>query len=339
VKEKRILIVRTDRVGDTVMITPMLRELKKKFPDSFIATLTRPSTSQIILNNPNVDKILIDDLSKETFWDVTSQIRKLKFTHGILVLPTERAAYQMFLGRVKRRYMTGKKLYGVITMFHSVSRNKYNPLKHEADYCMDLARKIGVITDNIQPEIFVTDFEKTNSLNLLYSKGVNPDDYKIFLHTGSKNSAPNWNEEKYITLIKGILNKYPNTNFKIILTAIEMTNYFLEEVKRLNSNRIINISREVKSLRDLIAAISNADLMICSSTGPLHIADALNRKCVGIHCHRDMNCAKHWGVINKKSINLEVDAEFCDSVCSKDKTDCHFQEGMKVEEVLKNIEI
>jgi len=65
---KRILIVRTDRVGDVVMITPMVREIKKTFPDSVIATLTQPYTAKILLNNPYIDKILIDDLRKESFW-------------------------------------------------------------------------------------------------------------------------------------------------------------------------------------------------------------------------------------------------------------------------------
>jgi 3-deoxy-D-manno-octulosonic-acid transferase len=35
---KRVLIVRTDRIGDVIMITPVIRELRKTFPDSFIST-------------------------------------------------------------------------------------------------------------------------------------------------------------------------------------------------------------------------------------------------------------------------------------------------------------
>jgi heptosyltransferase-2 len=338
-KQKRILIVRTDRVGDTVMITPIARELKKTFPDCFVATLTQPSTSAVLMNNPNIDKILTDNLEKETFWDVTLEIRNLKFTHGLLVFPTERAAYQMFFGRVKKRIMTGTRLYGIITFFHSVSRNNYTPLKHEADYCMDLARKIGVETDNIQPEIFVTGNEQRQSLELLKSKGVMDDDFKIFLHTGSKLSAPNWSEEKYYLLIKGMLEKFKNDKFKLLLTAYEMTPEFLAKINAFNDNRIINISKDLKSLRELISAISLADLMVCSSTGPVHLADALNVSCVGLHCHRNMSCAKHWGVLNKKSINLEVPADFCDGTCSTDKKDCHIEDGLRVEEVLKNIQI
>ena len=76
--QRRILISRTDRVGDVVMITPMTKELKKIFPDAFIATLTQPNTSKIFYNNPHVDEIITDDLSKETFWKVVKEIRGMQ---------------------------------------------------------------------------------------------------------------------------------------------------------------------------------------------------------------------------------------------------------------------
>ena len=70
---KRILIVRTDRVGDVVMITAIPREIKKAFPDTYVATLTQPNTARILENNPYIDEIITDDLSKDTFWKVTKE--------------------------------------------------------------------------------------------------------------------------------------------------------------------------------------------------------------------------------------------------------------------------
>lgn len=161
---KRILLVRTDRVGDVVFITPMIRELRKAFPDAFIATLTQPHTKNILLNNPNLDVMLTDDLRKETFWKVVKDLRKYKFTHGLLMMPTERAAYQMFWAGIKKRIGVGHKLYEIITLMQSVSRNNYTPLKHEADYCLDLARKIGVNINDITLEIFLTQKKRLNPI-------------------------------------------------------------------------------------------------------------------------------------------------------------------------------
>ncbi|MCU0371867.1 MAG: lipopolysaccharide heptosyltransferase family protein, partial [Ignavibacteria bacterium] len=185
-KQRRILISRTDRVGDVVMITPMARELKNKYPDAFIATLTQPNTSKIFYNNPNVDKIITDNLTKDSFWDVVKEIRSCRFTDGLLAYPTERAAYQMFWGGVRNRIGVGRILYEVITFMKSVSRNNYIPLRHEADYCMDLARKIGVETENIQPEIYLSDEEVKWTDEYLEKKGIT-NKFRMILHTGSLN--------------------------------------------------------------------------------------------------------------------------------------------------------
>lgn len=58
---RRILIVRIDRIGDVVLTTSMPREIKKKYPDSFVAVLVRSYTRDIFINNPYVDEIIIAD--------------------------------------------------------------------------------------------------------------------------------------------------------------------------------------------------------------------------------------------------------------------------------------
>ena len=332
---KRILITRTDRVGDVVMITPMIREIRKAFPDSFIATLTNPNSAEILLNNPNLDLLITDDLKKETFWKTVKEIKENKFTHGLLVLPTERAAYQMFLAGIKNRIGVGKKIYEVITFMKSVSRNKYNPLRHEADYCMDLAREIGVSSNDLTPEIFLSEEERIFGKDLLGKLTVNDKEFKIIVHTGSGKSSGNWSEDKYFSLIKEIIKKHPETN--IILTAKEMSDGFKEKVKELNDDRIIMADNSISRLRDLVCMIANTDLLIAASTGPLHIAAALKVKTIGLYCHRKMNCAKLWGALGDKAINLEVSKEYCDSNCSEDKEVCAFENGISIHEVLKHV--
>jgi heptosyltransferase-2 len=338
-KQKRILIVRTDRVGDTVMVTAMARELKKTFKDCFVATLTQPNTSVIFQNNPNVDKIITDDLSKETFWEVVKKLRKEKFTDALLVLPTERAAYQLFFAGIRNRVITGTKFYGTITFMKSVSRNNYIPLRHEADYCMDLARKIGVVTDNFQPEIFLSDEEIQEAEKFYASLGIDKNSFRMMLHTGSKNSAPNWSEDKYFELIKNISEKYKNENYVLLLTAFEMSDDLKEKVRSLGNEKIYDVSGKIGNLRQFIKVIGRADLMICSSTGPIHLAGALDVRCIGIHCHRNVSSATHWGVVNKKSVNLEVSKEYCDANCSADKKVCAFENGLQIEDVINNIDL
>lgn len=318
------------------MITAMIREIKKKYPDCFLATLTNPNTAKIMTNNPYVDEILIDDLSKKTFWKVIKQLRELRFTDGLLAIPTERAAYQMMFAGIKTRAGEGHKLYEIISGMRSVDRHGYSPLKHETDYCMDTARKIGIKSDNMSLEIYVTDEEKKEAIEILSRYGVEENDYKIMIHTGSLGSSSNWSEDKYLALIKEMLNlEIPK--MKIFLTAVEMSDSFLKDIRLINDDRVIDISGNWGDLRQFIKVISVMDIFISNSTGPLHIADALNLKCLGIYCHRPMNSAKYWGIINKRSINLEVPGEYCDRNCSQDKQTCNFENGIRIDQVINGI--
>ena len=333
-KQKRILVIRTDRVGDVTFITPSLRELRRTFPDAFIATLTQPHTGNIILNNPNVDLILTDDLKKENFWKSVKELRKHKFTHALLMLPTERAAYQLFFAGIPYRIGIGHKLYEVITFMRSVSRQDYNPLRHEADYCLDLARKIGVQSDNLALEIFLSNAEKQDAHQWIIEKNISSEDLKIFVHTGSLGSAPNWSEQKYFALIQKLVTLLSGSRYKIILTAREMSGDFLSNVNKLNNHNILNIANDISDLRTMIKVISKADLFISPSTGPLHLADALGIKCIGIHCHRKVSSAKHQGILNDVSINLEVSDENCRKYCSADQNTCGIEKGLSEDDVI-----
>ncbi len=336
-KQKRILVVRTDRVGDVCFITPALRELRNSFPDAFIATLTQPHTSNLILNNPNVDAILTDDLKKDSFWNVVKELKKHKFTHALLMLPTERAAYQLFLAGIKVRVGIGHKLYEVITFMKSVSRTNYIPLRHEADYCLDQARKIGAKVNNLTLELFVTQKEKEEAKNFLAGNNIHQKDTKIFIHVGSLGSAPNWSQEKYFSFLSMLTKQLDKENYKFVLTAREMTDEFKAKVALLNDNRIIDISLKIAELRDMIKIISLADLFFAPSTGPLHIADGLGIKCVGLHCRRPVSSARHQGILNNVSINLEVSQENCLKYCSKDQNSCGIEKGITEEEAINAI--
>ncbi len=319
------------------MITPLVREIKKTFPDSFIATLTQPHTSKILINNPYVDKILKDDLKKETFWRIVKELRKFKFTDAFLIMPRERAAYQMFLAGVKNRLGVGHKLYEVITLMKSISRNKYIPLRHEADYSMDFARKIGVKTNNLTPEIFLTKNEVLWGKEFLNNMNVHIDDFKIIVHTGTGYSSPNWSEDKYFKLITKILREHSHRHLKILLTAREMSSKFLGKIDQINKGRIVNISGKVDNLRDLIKVISNVNLLVTSSTGPIHLASALGIRTIGLYCKRPMSCVKRWGALGLNAINVEVSKEYCDNHCSKDKEECDIENGIGTNEITELI--
>jgi ADP-heptose:LPS heptosyltransferase len=65
----RILVDRRMALGDVIMITPVLRELRKRYPDAWLQVVT--SKPEALANNPHVDLVVQpDQMQKSDPWDV-----------------------------------------------------------------------------------------------------------------------------------------------------------------------------------------------------------------------------------------------------------------------------
>ena len=329
----RILLIRIDRIGDVVLTTAIPREIKNKFPDAFIAVMVRSYTKDIFINNPYVDEVIIADeyinCEKPEVLKYAAKLRNYKFTHSFLILPNEKLNYIIFLSGIKNRFGTGHKLYQFITGVKGLSRNKYNPLRHEADYCMDFARAIGVTTSNIDSEIYlsVIEKEKSKKLNLLLKKD-NLSKKIIGIHTTSGNSAPNFIIKEYSILLNELLNE---PDYIVCITD----NKVPKELD--NIDNVVYLNRN-NNLRDTIVNLSAIDLLVCASTGPLHIAAALKIKSVSLFCPLTACSPKLWGPVGNKSIELIPDANYCAGNCPNDPKKCKYENGgIKIDTILQSI--
>lgn len=326
-KQKRILIVRPDRIGDVILSTPIPREIKKTFPGCFIAVLVRPYTQDIYINNPHVDKIILIDDGKsiKSFFNNVKELRKYKFTHALTLLPTERLNYILAAAGILHRIGVGHKLYQFLTFTHYVNRKKYIPLRHEADFCMDLARKIGVKTNDLSTEIFLTEEEKRK---VTFKRRELLDDKKILIgiHSTSGNSAPNWKPEEYAKLIFQLQNI---DNIRVAVTD----NVIPKDLDGING--VCYPNRNV-SLRESFITFASLDLLISASTGPMHIAAALKVKTLSMFCPLTACSPQLWGPLGNQSKIILPESNYCEDNCPGDPKKCTFSGsgGIGVSKVL-----
>lgn len=335
---RRILVVRTDRVGDVVMITPMLRELRRAFPDAYLGALTNERSAPVLHHNPHLDAHVTDDLRPESFRTTVRVLREHRFTDALMVWPAKRAAYQLFLAGIPRRVGVGHKLYEVVTFMRTVVRG-YDPPRHEAEYCMDLARAIGVVTDDTTPELYVTAEEREDARATLRRIGVPAEARVVVVHSGSLNTTPNWSERRYFELIVALLEKDARRRVHVLLTAPEMSAEFRGRLAALGDPRIHDVTAEVASLRPLIRLIAESHALVSSSTGPLHLASGLGVRTVGVFCRRPLLRSEHWGALGPAAINLDVPEDWCRAHCGEGRQGCGIEEGLRVEDVLRHLEV
>ncbi len=331
-KQLRFLIARVDRIGDVVLSTPLPREIKKKYPDSFVAVLVRNYTKDIYLNNPNVDAIITYDNydnSKKGFWTLVGELKDYKFSHAFMLLPKEKLNYALFLSGIPIRIGVGHKLYQFLTFTKFVNRKKYNPLKHESEYCLDMIRKVGMDADDITPEIFLTKDEETKIA--FFKKSIKEKSQTLIgINVTSGNSAPNLKHEEYFNLIT-LLKKNQSYKIAIMDQDIPSALDFKDEVIYPNKGN---------SLRQSIINFASLDLLISNSTGPMHICAALKVPTISLFCPLTACSSKLWGPLGNKSEIILPSQNYCDTQCPLDPKKCDYSNegGLRSEYIVERVE-
>ncbi|MEE9429833.1 MAG: glycosyltransferase family 9 protein [Melioribacteraceae bacterium] len=328
-KQKKFLIVRPDRIGDVVLSTAIPREIKQTWQDSYVVVLVRSYTKDIYLNNPFVDEVIeLEKLKGKDFIRAVVKIRKYKFTHALMLLPNEWINYALFFAGIKTRVGVGHKFYQAITFVKSVSRQKYIPLRHEADYCMDLARKIGVKSENINPEIHLT-YNELKEVETVRKSLLNEKKYLVGVHSTSGNSAPNWSTDNYFNLISELKK---NNSIQIVITDVDIP----EQLKNIDD--VIYPSKDL-SLRDWFAYFASMDILISSSTGPMHICTALNVKTVSLFCQLTACSPKLWGPLGNTNKVLLPSERYLELHSNEDPKDWTLDgnDGIGVQQVISAV--
>ncbi len=331
-KQLKVLIARIDRIGDVVLSTPIPREIKRVYPDSFAAVLVKKYTKDVYVNNPHVDEIIIYDEDQKgnppTFWNLVRTLRKHKFTHAFMLLPNERLNWILFFSGIKTRIGVGHKLYQFLTFSKYVERHNYNPLRHEADYCLDMVRKIGIEPQSNVPEIFLT--EKEIEARDKFKTQLAPNgELLVGINTTSGKSSPNLTTDEYKKLLAQLI---AITNMKVIVTD----NNPPKEILDIKDVFYPNIDL---SLRAAIVNFSTLDVLISASTGPMHICAALKIPTISLFCPLTACSPKLWGPLGNISEIILPDENYCSNVCPGDPHICDFSGvgGIDSEIVLKGV--
>ncbi len=327
IENPKILIVRPDRIGDVVLSTPLPREIKKQLPKSFVAVLLKEYTKDIYLNNPYVDELIIYN-EKGNVFSLCKKLRKFRFDYSLTLLPTERLNWILFLAGVKKRIGVGHKFYQFLTNSKSVFRNKYIPLRHESDYCLDEIRKLGIEPQSSDSEIFLSSAE-TESASVKKKKFCPHGEMLIGINSTSGNSAPNMPVTEYLELIKKLN----------ILKKIKIAVMDLNVPAELQNIEGVVYPNKGNSLSGSIMNFSMLDLLVSSSTGPMHIAAGLKVPTLSLFCPLPACSPQLWSPGGSKSEIILPDGNYCEKVCPGDPKKCRFEGkgGIDSEKVFERI--
>ncbi|MGV8150757.1 MAG: glycosyltransferase family 9 protein [Candidatus Woesearchaeota archaeon] len=282
----KILLFKTGAIGDTIMTTPMLRQLKKAYPKAKIDYLIGNTASQVLEGNPNISEIILFDpnifFKKKIlqYRDLIRNIRKRKYDvifildkHWIFNYTSKLFNIPIRIG-FDRMGKEGKFL---------TEKIYYGNDKHEIYYYLDLLKGFKIkpnYSDN-KTDLRLNS-NNTTFANKLWKKNQIENDAIAIAPGGGKNPGEkteyrNWPINNYIALIKKIEKKYT-----IILIGGKEDIEKYELIKKsINSKNIISIIGKC-SIKESAAVMKKCKCVICNDTGTMHIAGAVNKNIISI---------------------------------------------------------
>jgi len=275
---KKIVISRTDSIGDVALTLPIAGILKEKYPDAQIIFLGNTYTKPIIKCCLSVDEVW-EWAELQTMED-GQRLKWLKSQNidvFIHVFPRRVLARLAKKAKIKHRIGTSHRLYHLLTCNHRPNFTRKNSDLHEAQLNTKLLTPFGINQDNSLSELsIIANFTKLPSLTENFKILLNTDKKNLIFHCKSQGSALEWGVGNFINLAKSL----NQAHFNIFFTGTETESAFFRD-KLPQQTNIIDLSGKM-NLDQLIAFISKTDLLLACSTGPLHIAGLSNIKTIGL---------------------------------------------------------
>ena len=297
IKPNKILLIRTDRIGDVILTLPMVDTLKLNYPDSKIDMLVNKRVAELVQDYPNINKVQY--IEKESLRAIRDVCRTGDYDLAIIVYPCFRIALALFLCKIKYRLGSGYRWYSFLFNIKHYQHRKYST-KHELEYNLDLLDELGCVRPpDIVPKLNVkSELEEVVKKNLL-QKGITPDKAFIIIHPSTMGSAKVWAQHNFVKLCNLLIDDN-ECNFNIILTGTSIDEHDLNRMmKQFNPNSKVFVVSDL-NLREFSALLKFSKLCISNSTGPLHIAAAVGTFVVGFYSPLLTESAVRWGPYTDK---------------------------------------
>jgi heptosyltransferase I len=308
---KNILILKFAAIGDTILMIPMLKNLRENFPDADITFACSPINYDVVKRIPYIDKIVNRNvhsflLKPFKFIGFVKELRKVRYDILIDAGQWERIN-AIVVAFLKYDYAIGYKTWRQFKHFlfdYIVYHKKY---KHELENFLDLIVPLGIHLNNKNKKFeFFTSREEIEFGEKFFLENNLNDNKVICLHPGcGPNGRPReWGIENYISLANNLLSEDKNYFF-LISGALADSSTSAKIANGIKFNKI-NVTGKY-SLDRFIGILKKVDLLVCSNNGVMHIASSMGVRTMGLYGPTN---ALKWGVYNSDSIVMKSD-KYC----------------------------
>ncbi|MFH1762477.1 MAG: hypothetical protein ABIA63_15365 [bacterium] len=256
----KILLCRTDGIGDLIQSLTGLQDLKKKYSELFIGYIVKKANAPLLKDHPFIDQI---HFIEETD---SSNLKKYGYDASVIMFFNRQIGQLIKKAGIPKRIGPLSKFTSFFYLNCGMRQKRSESAKNEAEYNVDLINSLMPKVKGNRPEIYNKG---------ILSQGL-PQKY-VLLAPQTKGSSLNISDDLYMEIAEYLSKKIP-----LVIDGIENSS-LTKKLERLNRN-----------IYNLIAIITISDVVMSPRTGTLHLANALGKKVVSFYPTKPVLSITRW---------------------------------------------
>lgn len=251
----RLLIRMPNHLGDIVMATPVLEEVRKRWPQATVTALCKDVWLPLLEHHPHLDALL--PLS-------STPLSSLQYDIGLLLPNSFSSAWMFYRAGIKQRIgYRGDWRAWLLTEPFSRPRQQ----QHLVETYKHL---VGAAHSPATPTLHVTSQEKKGARTSLRRLGVPKGALCVGIHpTAAYGPTKCWLPERFRELMR----RFPSVYFLVFSDQTGAA--IVHNICQGLPTSVLNLAGKT-TLRELMALITCCHACVTNDSGPMHIAAALN---------------------------------------------------------------
>lgn len=311
----RLLVAQTGFLGDVVLTTPLIAELRRRLAPESLTVLTTPQAHLLLETHPMIDRVLVDAKRAAGkglvgLLNTARRLRQERFTLAAAPHKSLRTALLLALAGIPQR-IGFRQSPGWFLYHHTAIRDQQ---RHEVERILCLMRAFGAEPEECDRRPFVSygAAARTNAQQLLQEANIGAEDLVFIVCPGSVWPTKRWTVAGYAKLIDQLTQHYG----KVLICGGPDDAPVAQAVHDQSAAKGVNLVGRA-DLQTFMALIDRARMVISNDSAPMHIAVARNVPVVAIFCATTPSLG--YGPYSDRAVVVEKRDVFC-RPCSRHGT-------------------
>ena len=283
VQWRKVLILQTGFLGDTVLTLPLLSEIKIRFPAAKLVLLCGPLARELVQDHPDIDEIIVDDKKGADrgwrgLWRKSMALKKMEFSLALTPHKSLRSALMLYFAGIPLRVGFCQSA-GWFLLHRRVPRPAQ---RHDVERNLSLLRAFGIEPEQCHRSLRLPAAPASEAAvaALLRSLGIDLEKPLIGVNPGSVWATKRWSAEGFARAIQMIKERYPCA---VLLLGGPEDAPVAARIEELCRGAAVNLAGKI-ALREMPALLRRCRLLLTNDSAPMHMGVACGVPIVAIFC-------------------------------------------------------